>query len=230
MSNKLALKEILTLGEVLAKSGYFSDAKQASQAIVKIQAGQELGIGPVASMSQLHIVHGKIVVGGGVMAGLVDNAPNRRYKAVEHTELVCVIEFFENEISVGVSEFSMDDAKKGGLDKKDVWKMWPRNMLFNRAISNGVKWFFPGLLNGQAVYTEGEIEDDEPEMIIENPTQITSDRNEDRQKWIEDIMALEDFPTGASPPKKIAFVNEQFEEKGLDFAPFTMPELLALNK
>lgn len=36
------------LGEAFAKSGYFTDAREAAQAIVKIQTGREIGFGPVS--------------------------------------------------------------------------------------------------------------------------------------------------------------------------------------
>ena len=38
-----------------AKSGYFQDAKEVFQAVVKIQAGLELGFGPVYSMTKIYI-------------------------------------------------------------------------------------------------------------------------------------------------------------------------------
>ena len=60
---QMDLNQTLQLGEVLAKSGFFSDAKQASQAVVKVLAGRELGFGPVASMVGVNIIQGKPAIG-----------------------------------------------------------------------------------------------------------------------------------------------------------------------
>ena len=51
--------EALRLGEIFYKSGFFSDVKSASQAIVKMLAGAELGFGPIASMSGVYVQNGR---------------------------------------------------------------------------------------------------------------------------------------------------------------------------
>jgi hypothetical protein len=225
MSNKLmTLDNVMTLGQALANSKYFGDAKEASQAVVKVLAGQELGIGPVAAMSGLYIVKGKVSIGSNILASLVKASPKYDYKIVEHSTQTCAIEFFENGESIGVSEFTMEDAKQANLHGKDNWKQFPKNMLFSRALSNGAKWFAPDLFNGQAVYTPDEIETDnepEPELIIENPP-----IDVDRQEWIETIIESGNFPADKSPVDKIKFINEQMGAEGLDFPPVTVPELL----
>lgn len=49
---------------------------------------------------------------------------------------------------------------------------FPRNMLFARALSNGVRWFCPDVFYGNSVYVEGEI----GEMQMEQPAYIIVDR------------------------------------------------------
>jgi len=243
VSNKLALSEVMTLGQALAESKYFSDAKEASQAVVKVLAGQELGIGPIAAMSGIHIIQGKTEVGANILASLV-KSPNSRYNYIirEHTNEVCVIEFFENDESVGVSEFSMDDAKKAGLANKDTYKQTPRNMLFARAMSNGVKWFCPDVTNGQAVYIPGEIENKEieiiepvPNLVIENEPVFEQlaettqpEDNLAKQKWIESIMKDESFPIDSAPAEQVKFINKNLAERDLSFT-VTVPEVLAIR-
>ena len=55
IENSLVVKtkwsEIEKMGETFYKSGMFSDMKNAMQAMVKIQAGNELGLPPFASMA-----------------------------------------------------------------------------------------------------------------------------------------------------------------------------------
>ena len=55
----------------MAASGFFPDARQAAQAVVKILAGQELGFGPFASMTGVSIIQGKPVLGANLLAAAV---------------------------------------------------------------------------------------------------------------------------------------------------------------
>jgi hypothetical protein len=48
--------QLMTLARAFAESGYFADARGWAQAVVKIQAGRELGFGPMASMTGIHVV------------------------------------------------------------------------------------------------------------------------------------------------------------------------------
>ena len=61
----------ITVGRIMALSGLFPDITRASQAVVKDLAGRELGIGPFAAMSDIHIIEGKPVVGARILAALV---------------------------------------------------------------------------------------------------------------------------------------------------------------
>jgi recombinational DNA repair protein RecT len=54
----------------------------------------------------------------------------------------------------------MKDAKAAGLDGKDVWKKYPRNMLFGRAMTNGCRWYCPDIFGGKSVYTPEELNAD----------------------------------------------------------------------
>lgn len=151
---------------VLHESGYFGDVKSKAQAIIKVMAGAELGLPPFASMTGIHIIQGKPALGANVIATLVKNDPRYDYRVLEMTDAVCRIEFFENGASCGTSEFTAQDARKAGTKNMDKF---PKNMLFARAMSNGAKWFTPGIFGGAAVYTPEELgaDVDEDGNIVE---------------------------------------------------------------
>lgn len=149
--------DIFQLGAVLAKSGYFKDSKDEAQAVVKVLAGQEIGIGPVAAMVGIYVVEGKPTFSARLMASLVKRSGRYNYRVKTTTDQECAIEFFEGQESVGVSTFTIKDAATAGLTGKDVWKKYPRNMLFARAMSNGFNMFTPDLSNGMPVYTPEEL-------------------------------------------------------------------------
>jgi hypothetical protein len=155
-----AAPDLFRLGQVLAMSGYFKDARDEAQAVVKILAGQEIGIGPVAAMMGIHIVDGKPTFSANLMASLIKGSRRYNYRLrtpEERQSDECSIEFFENGESVGISTFTLKDAERAGLGGKAVWKQYPRNLLFARAMSNGFKWYTPDLSHGLPVYTPEEL-------------------------------------------------------------------------
>lgn len=181
------LAETQQIGAIFVKSGFFKDTKDASQAIVKIMAGAELGLGPMASMAGIYIVKGKVSLSANLMAAAVRRSRRYDYKLRTLTAEICSIEFFEGKESLGFSEFTMKEAIAGKLTQdydqdtkqwkdKATWKNFPKNMLFSRAMSNGVKWYCPELTSGPA-YTPDELgveEDYDGNPVIAHNTEPTS--------------------------------------------------------
>lgn len=159
--------DALTIGETFFKSGMFSDIKSAQQAVVKIMAGAEMGISPFAAMSGIHIIAGKPTIGAGLMAARVKGFGKYDYRVLEHSEKVCSIEYFEKSPSglksLGTSSFTIEDAKKAGTKNID---RFPKNMLFARAMSNGVKWYTPDIYENP-VYVPEEMESVTEETTVE---------------------------------------------------------------
>lgn len=149
----LNFEQIKTMGTVFAESGMFTDAKAAAQAIVKIQAGQEIGIPPFAAMSGIHIIQGKPAIGAGLMASCVKGSGKYDYKVITQTDKECSIDFYQGAEKIGNSTFTAAEAKAAGTKNMDKF---PKNMLFARAMSNGVKWFTPDVFSGP-VYTPEEL-------------------------------------------------------------------------
>lgn len=149
---------------MLYKSKMFRNLEQAEQAFAKILLGRDLGITPVQALQTLDLVRGNLQMRAVLLASFVRKSPDYDYKTLEHTMEKCSIEFrrkFDGEWEVmGVSTFTIEDAKKAKIDKADkpdsAWQTYPMNMLFARAMSNGVKWHCPDVLGGVPVYTEGD--------------------------------------------------------------------------
>lgn len=158
----LARRDPLALGKVLAASGFFKDATNENEAAVKVIAGLELGIGSIPAMTGIHIIEGKPVVGANVMATLVKRHPRYDYRVVELTNQVCSIEFFERRADAwqpaGNSTFTWDDAVRAQVTSKKNWQRHPKNMLFARALSDGVKFYCPDVTAGAPVYTPDELD------------------------------------------------------------------------
>lgn len=149
-----SMDDLARLADMMTKSGFFDDCKSAAQAGVKIMAGIELGIPAFASLVGIHIIKGKPAIGANVMAAMIKRSGRYNYRVLEHTTEICKIAFFEGKEQIGISEFSAADAAKLGVQNMGKF---PRNMLFARAISNGVKWHCPDLFLGAPVYTPEEL-------------------------------------------------------------------------
>jgi hypothetical protein len=108
-------------------------------------------------MSGIHIVKGKPTIGANVIAATIKSSKKYNYTFAEFTEKACELIFFELGKECGRSRFTIEEATRAGLTAKDVWKNYPKNLLFARAISNGAKWFCPDLFNGSPVYTAEEM-------------------------------------------------------------------------
>lgn len=155
----MPVNDIMTMAKTFVESGMFADTKQAAQAFVKIQAGQEVGLAPFAAMSGINIIMGKPTFGAGVIASCVKGSNKYDFKVKELTDKVCSIDFFQGKELIGNSTFTIEDAKKQSTKNLDKF---PKNMLYARAISNGQKWFCPDVFQ-MSVYVPEEM----PEVTIE---------------------------------------------------------------
>lgn len=150
------MQDLADFGAMLAKSGYFKDARDAVQACVKVQAGLELGLPPVQAMTGIHIVEGKPTLSAALIAALVKRSGRYNYRVTAHDDTKCVIVFFEGSEKIGESSFSFADAEKAGVTRNPTWTKYRRNMLWARAMSNGARWYCPDIFGG-AVYTPEEL-------------------------------------------------------------------------
>jgi hypothetical protein len=169
--------DVMTLGQTLARSGYFSDVKDAAQAVVKVLAGRELGIGEIAAMTGIYIVKGRVTMSANIMASLIKRSGKYNYRVTKLDNDGVSITFFEQGQEIGVSSFTVEDAKLAGLwGSSDPWKRTPRNMMFARAMSNGAKFFCPDIFAGP-IYTPDELNDqvDMPARYVDVATGEVSD-------------------------------------------------------
>ena len=160
---------------LLVASGYFTGRNEdrntaIAQLATKILAGRELGYAPYTAVQGIHIIQGKPQISANLMAAAVKAHPRYDYRVLRMADTEVVIRFFENGQAIGDSSFSSEDAKRAGT--QNIQK-FPRNMLFARALSNGVRWFCPDVFYGNAVYVEGELGEAEAGEF----TYIVVDRN-----------------------------------------------------
>jgi hypothetical protein len=163
----------LAIGQVMARSGLFPDITRVSQAVVQVLAGRELGIGPFAAMSDIHIIEGKPVIGARILAALVRQSAVSDYEIVEWTNERCAIDFYRHGQKLEPTvTFDEEDARRAGLNqptrsgRPSNHMKFPRNMKFARAMSNGVGLHCPDLTSGASVYTPDELGVEDPDADV----------------------------------------------------------------
>lgn len=168
----MTLQETLSLGEVLAKSGMFSDVRSAAQAVVKILVGRELGFGPMASLIDVHIIEGKPSVGAHLRASVIKASGKYDYRVVECSKERCELEFLELKVkkweAVGKVSMTLKEATDSGLavakdgrSLKTNWQRSPDDMLFARCVSKGYRRYCPDLSGGVLAYDPDEMDSSE---------------------------------------------------------------------
>lgn len=185
----MPVNDIMTMAKTFVESGMFADTKQAAQAFVKIQAGQEVGLAPFAAMSGINIIMGKPTFGAGVIASCVKGSNKYDFKVKELTDKICSIDFFQGKELIGNSTFTIEDAKKQATKNLDKF---PKNMLYARAISNGQKWFCPDVFQ-MSVYVPEEmpsITEDATHEVIE-PTIVIPTMNDKQHAKLLDTATAE---------------------------------------
>jgi len=161
MDNALAIRsidDVQKTAEIMVASGFFKDATDVAKACVKIMAGQELGISPMAAMRGIHIVEGQPQIGAHLMGAMIKRSGKYDYDVTRQDNEACSIKFLRGDAELGTSTFTMEDAKRAGLAGRGQWNKYPAAMLYSRTLSQGARMYCPDIFLG-SIYYEGEIEE-----------------------------------------------------------------------
>lgn len=208
----LSLHEAGQIANQMAKADMFPDIKTAQMAFVKIIAGQEMGISPFQAMSGIHIIKGKATIGANLMASKVKESGKYDYEVPTLSDKEAVIDFYRLEdgkrIKIGTSTFNEAKAKAAGLYSNPTWRAYPENMMFARAMSNGVRFYCPDVFAGAPVYTaeemgESNVDEDGGRLVVEHTVKDDPTPPEEPQDAPEEPDAPIDPPSPEEPSRDI---------------------------
>ena len=141
---------------ILHKSGFFPKSVKSPEAAIAIMlAGRELGIGPMESLRSVYIVDGQTTISSGLMGAMIWDA-GHAYNIDESTSEACQITFTRSNGQTYTHRFTIEDAAKAGLARKDNWQKYAKAMLFNRCMSAGGRAFMPDVI--RKMYTPEELD------------------------------------------------------------------------
>jgi hypothetical protein len=161
------LEQLKALAGDLHKSRLWKTGS-VEQALAVILMGRELGVGPTTALSNITIAMGKPTLGYALVGALIQKSGRYGYRVLEMNDRQVSIEFYESTTlpatggagtrMLGVSTFTVEDAQRAGLLQQrgaGAWDKYLRNMLLARALTNGARWYCPGVFGG-AVYDPEE--------------------------------------------------------------------------
>lgn len=118
--------------------------------------GEELGLGPMQSLTQIHVIEGKPSLAPEGMRGLVLKAGHRIDVKQASNDKVVLYGRRADSGSEATVEWTMKDAQLAGLAGRGAWKTYPRAMLMARATSELCRMLFADIIAGLS-YTPEEV-------------------------------------------------------------------------
>lgn len=124
--------------------------------------GHEVGIGPMMALKQIHVVEGRPAMAAELMRALVQRAGHDIWFHEKSNTKVTIRAHRSTwpEDRVASVTWTIDDAKKAGLDGRQNWRKYPRAMLGARATAELCRDEFADVLGGIS-YTVEELTDGE---------------------------------------------------------------------
>lgn len=126
------------------------------EAAIKILFCFEHGLPLTAANQGLYVVRGRITPMGQICASQIRKHPDYDYKIEQLDAKGCTISISRHGEKVGEATFDEGDAQRAGLLSKDVWKSYPEDMYFNRAIGRAQRRLAPDALS-MPVHTTEEL-------------------------------------------------------------------------
>ncbi len=195
MSNALTIPSgdeldgLMKLADAIHKSQEFKGIKTPMQALMRLVAAKELGIGVMEGLANIYTVNGVPSMDGRLMSRMIGRR-GFKYHVIEHTAQAAEIVFYGqansegNREELGKMRVDMADAKRAGwleiwdYDNKKfkdnpIWKKYPDSMLFYRCISKGVRMFCPEV-TGAYSYTPEELRDSDMKNVTSDLMVVNS--------------------------------------------------------
>lgn len=201
------------VAESFRKSGYWTDVKDFSKAVVKIMIGQSLGIDPLSAMSNIVMVQGKPSMSANLMARLLKASGKYRYTLDTHAPEECTITLYEK-VETGPSSwewfkhapFTRKRDEYKHLFKNPTWNQYPRDMLYARTISSMIRTLCPEVLGG-SVYLPDELPGTEgnmdPETFMPRVNDIRIPGGEEDNTIEAVLEPCDDFDDGVKKAAKM---------------------------
>lgn len=155
-----SLEQAMSLAKTLAASQIIPDAlrNKPADVLVILMTGRELGIGPMQAMRGISVIKGKPVLSADLMVAqcLRHRGVCEFFRLVESTPTAARYQTKRVGSEPVELAWTIDDAKRAGLDGGQNWRAHPAAMLRARCASALARAVYPDLVGGIYEESEGE--------------------------------------------------------------------------
>jgi hypothetical protein len=143
--------------------------------------GAELGLGPMQALAKVDIVEGRAAPRAELARALVLGAGHDLWVEEATNTKVTVAGQRRGSTNVQRVTWTMDDAKKAGLDGRQNYRKYPRQMLLARASAELARMVAPDALGGVAYFAE-ELDGDIDAPVVSNGVGTEPEAGTQRRK------------------------------------------------
>lgn len=195
-------------GDIVVKSGMApAHIKTAEAAIVVMRYGAQLGIDEFTALQNMYIIGGKPAAYARLIQSLIlrDHGGDA-IQIIESTAARCALSCRRRDTGyITEVAYTIDEARQAGIvDTNKVWKQYPKDMLFARAISRAGRQIYMDSTLGMYVPEEigGDVVEIAGEVITARPVAAT--------------VVHESIVPHEPPANRLARLHRVGEERGLD--------------
>lgn len=215
MSDLVPYQDLERMAQTVVNSRLFP-VKTAQEAITLFLVAQAEGLHPMTAMRRYDVINGKPAMKTDAMLGGYF-ARGGKIRWHELTDSVADATFTTQGVPEGVRiTWTLADAKRAGLDSKQTWRQYPRQMLRSRVVREGINATDP--IVNQGMYTPEEIQDiTEPQKPVPTEAEIV------------DSPAVESAKQLAAEAAKnraeaiVEYAPAAFDKKNAEALPFPPP-------
>ncbi len=192
------LAEAASLATMLAKSSLIPSALRgnASDVLVILIKGHELGLSPMQAIADIAVVDGKTLLSAALIVALCAQHPEvcEFFQQIESTDLVATYETKRRGDPKSTKlSFTIEQAKNAGLLGKDNWKKYPAAMLRARASAALARDKYPDLTRGLYDPDEIDVQTRQRAPQLEQVIEVADDEVE--QEVARMLLSIKEAPT-----------------------------------
>lgn len=148
-----SIAEAMQIGQLMKM--FDADGNEAN-AVAKVVAGMEFGIGPMASIRGIHMIKGKPNLSADLLATLIKRSGRYDFRSKVGADFATVTIYDRGEALDPVT-FTIDDAKTAGLyESNPNYKKYGPDMYYTKAMVRAVRRHCPEVAGGAVYEEDGE--------------------------------------------------------------------------
>lgn len=186
MNELVPYQDLEKMAQTVVTSRLFP-VKTPQEAVTLFLVAQAEGMHPMTAMRRYDVINGKPAMKTDAMlAGFFARGGKIRWH--ELSDSAADATFTTQGVPEGVRiTWTLADAKRAGLDTKQTWKQYPRQMLRSRVVREGINATDP--IVNQGMYTPEEVEDfTEPKAVKADAEILASPGQDVEEKPLGEVL------------------------------------------